>query len=295
MVRSSDARNSYGDAESCMSPSVSESTDLAEYRRPPVVEVAASIEFENIRELDAARLGLLWTRFRHDYPRTEQHPPLQTSSEAFELKRGGRLGFSVETSFPAPRLWFLNTDGTRLIQVQSNRLVLNWRELDTGQEYVRFSALRELLSDTVKEFVAFLQDEKLGDLLPDQVELTYVNHISARTISGHRRPLSDFVTCWNSAPSISLLGNAEETSFRSQYVLAEDGLRSARVFVELDSAYTAKDREPIYVLNLVARGAPEAQSVKSAFDFLDRAHEWIVNGFTLLTTNEAHQIWEQTT
>lgn len=271
------------------------SSSLPEYLRPPVVEVAASIQFENIPRLDAARLGLLWARFRNEFPDTDQHPPLQSSSESFDVKRGGRLGFSVETTFPAPRLWFLNTDGTRLIQVQSNRIVVNWRQLDSGETYVRFSALRELLSDTVKKLVDFLHEEQLGELKPDQAELTYVNHIPAGNSAALRRPLSDFVTCWNNAPSLSWLGEAEETSFRSQYVVERAGTPAARLFVELDSAYTTKGRAPLYVLNLIARGAPIDPTVQSAFDFFDSAHEWIVNGFTQLTTVAAHKLWERTT
>ena len=34
-----------------------------------------------------------------------------------------------------PRYWFLNEAGTQLLQVQSTRLVLNWRKNETDEEY----------------------------------------------------------------------------------------------------------------------------------------------------------------
>lgn len=264
---------------------------LPEYQHPPVVEVAASIQFANIRGLDAARLGLLWSRFRDSYPRTEQHPPLATASEIFESTRGGRVGFSAETSFPVPRLWFLNSDGTRLVQVQSNRLVVNWRQLDTGKPYVRFSGLMSMLSESVDLLGVFLDDEKLESMKPDQVELTYVNHIRLGEKGSARAPLSRYISCWRSEPASWTLGTAEEASFRTQYVLTRQGSASARLFVELDSGYTASSRTPIYVMNLIARGAPDTPTVESALSFFDEAHQWIVNGFTSLTTDEAHTLW----
>jgi uncharacterized protein (TIGR04255 family) len=276
-----------------MTESPSLDTVLPEYRRPPIVEVAASIQFANIRELDTARLGLLWSRFRKDYPRAEQHPPLPNDSESFDPNKGGRVGFSFETSFPVPRLWFLSADGTRLVQVQSNRLVVNWRQLDSGESYPRYSVLREMLSESLSVFRTFLEEEKLGDLSPEQAELTYVNHIPAGERGSPRQPLSRYVQCWRGAPESSGLGPEEETSFRTQYVVRRSGIPVARLFVELDSAYTNTGHAPIYVLNMIARGAPDLPSVSGAFEFLDNAHRWIVTGFTHLTTDEAHKLWER--
>ena len=264
---------------------------LPEYRNPPIVEVAASIQFANIRGLDAARLGLLWSRFRNEYPRAEQHPPLGNASETFASTRRGRVGFSVETSFPVPRLWFLSADGTRLVQVQSNRLVVNWRQLETGVPYPRFSRLKAMLAESLDIFTAFLADEALGGVIPDQVELTYVNHIPAGDSGSPRAPLARYVSCWRGESEQWDLGPTEESSFRTQYVVQREGTPAARLFVELDSGYTANGRAPIYVMNLVARGAPNSPTIEGAFDFFDNAHRWIVNGFTNLTTHEAHTLW----
>lgn len=266
--------------------------ELPEYRSPPIVEVAASIQFANIRGLDTAKLGLLWSRFRNEFPLTEQHPPLPVASETFGTSRSGRVGFTVETSFPNPRLWFLNTDGTRLLQFQSNRLVVNWRQSNTSQPYLRYTGLKALLIDTLTVFGQFLSDEGLGPIAPDQSELTYVNHIAAGEPGDQRKPLSTFVRCWKDELDMQGLESVEETSFRSQYVVRREG-PPGRLFVELDSAYTNVDRTPIYVLTIVAKGAPNSPDVNGALGFLDDAHRWVVNSFTHLTTVEAHNLWER--
>lgn len=168
---------------------------------------------------------------------------------------------------------------------------MNWRQLDTGKPYVRFSGLMSMLSEAVDLLVVFLDDEKLGSIKPDQVELTYVNHIHVGEKGSAREPLSRYISCWRSEPASWKHGTAEEASFRTQYVLTREGGVSARVFVELDSGYTVSSRTPIYVMNLIARGAPDNPTVESALSFFDEAHQWIVNGFTSLTTDEAHTQW----
>ncbi|MGH8591471.1 MAG: TIGR04255 family protein, partial [Gammaproteobacteria bacterium] len=110
---------------------------LPEYAKPPVVEVACAVQFEPITELHAGRLGALWGEYRDRYPRVEQHPPLPALREQFEATPA-RLGFTVETTFPMPRVWFLSAEGTRLVQVQRDYFILNWRKLDTDAVYPRY-------------------------------------------------------------------------------------------------------------------------------------------------------------
>lgn len=281
--------NASPDAEMTRLPSPASA--LPEYLRPPVVEVAASVQFPTIRGLNAARIGLLWSRFRAQYPQTEQHPPLPKTVETFESARVGRIGFSIETSFLTPRIWFLSDDGTRLVQVQSNRLIVNWRQLETGTPYLRFAGLMSMLSEAINTLASFLDDEGLGRIEPDQVELTYVNHIRAGEKGSRRDSLSRFLACWASEPTEWDFGASEETSVRTQYVMKRPNGASARLFVELESAYTATTGAPIYIMNMIARGAPSAATVESSFEFFEDAHEWIVKGFTSLTTQEAHAIW----
>ncbi len=266
---------------------------LPEYAAPPVVEVAASVQFANIKAMDAARLGLLWGRFRDAYPLTEQHPPLPRAHESINLAGGGLVRFSLERPNSPQRLWFLKSDGTRLVQVQSDRLVVNWRKLDSAEPYLRYSSVREMLREALTIFTQFLEDEQLGKVEPQHMELTYVNHVPAIGQDGNRAPLSSYLSCWRGEPASLGLANAEETSFRTQYILPCGSNTSGRLLVELESAYANKTRAPIYVLNILARGAPDEPTLASAFDFFDASHRWIVHAFTEFTTTEAHTLWKR--
>ncbi len=56
-----------------------------QFRRPPVVEVALSVQFEAVRALKAMHVGVFWDRhLRNLYPTAEEVPPLPSTIESFD-------------------------------------------------------------------------------------------------------------------------------------------------------------------------------------------------------------------
>src|SRR5690348_6823882 len=145
---------------------------LPEFAKPPVVEVACSIQFELIKELHVGLLGLLWEEYRERYPVVQEQAPLQTPREQF-TGTPPRFGFSMTGTFPMPRVWFLTEDGQRLVQVQRDHFIVNWRKLDTGAAYPRYPHLRDSLIEEIELFQQFLADEGLAPIRAIQAELTY--------------------------------------------------------------------------------------------------------------------------
>jgi uncharacterized protein (TIGR04255 family) len=262
---------------------------LPEYAKPPVVEVACSIQFEPIDKLHTGRLGLLWEGYRDRYPLVEQQPPLSPIREQFE-PAPMRLGFSFET-FPMPRVWFLKPDGTRLVQVQRDHFIVNWRKLDTDVEYPRYVSIRETLIEELAHFQAFLERESLGPIRVVQTELTYVNQIDARAPDGSRKPLSQIVRVWSGDAAKGKLPRFEETSFHARYIMRDGDKPVGRLHISLEPQLLGKDNTPAYALTVVARGAPATPDVDGALASLDRGHEAIVEGFTAITTDEMHAVW----
>src|SRR5438477_13086670 len=105
-------------------------TRLPEYSEPPVVEVAISLQFEVFESLRSPHFGLLWEKFRSEgYSRIEEHGELAPAFEEFE-QVPKKVGIRVQTFDDAPppaRIWFLNEPHNELIQVQRDRLIVNWR------------------------------------------------------------------------------------------------------------------------------------------------------------------------
>src|SRR4051812_4966915 len=107
---------------------MSDKENLPSFERPPVIEVLASIQFDPPIGFTAVHFGLIWDRFRAEFPTVEQRSPLPQMVERLGVAFQGQLvqmEFSSEP--PLPRLWFVSPSGDELIQVQSDRFIRNWR------------------------------------------------------------------------------------------------------------------------------------------------------------------------
>jgi uncharacterized protein (TIGR04255 family) len=109
--------------------------DLPQFDDPPVVEVAVSLQFSPIQELDAARLGLAWRHYRDHFPRVEMQPSVARLNERRAAGKAVTLSFQLEQGVPNLRFWFLNVDGTRLVQLQNDRISFNWRKAEGAEQY----------------------------------------------------------------------------------------------------------------------------------------------------------------
>ena len=78
---------------------------------------------------------------------------------------------------PLPRAWFISEDDTRLVQVQRDRFIYNWRKIDSDSEYPRYESLIDSFQEYLETFDSFLREFNLGPVQPIQYELTYVNQI----------------------------------------------------------------------------------------------------------------------
>ncbi len=266
---------------------------LPEFKKPPVVEVAISVQFEEL-QVHGAHLGLLWSEYRDSYPLAEQHLPIQTKVEQFEPPKASKPTIEFTPSIPTARYWFLNKQGTRLIQVQPNRFILNWRKLDTEEQYPRYRQIRENFLQELTRFREFIEREGLGEIIPDQSELTYVNHIRMDDVWERHGQVDRVVKLWSSESLVDdYLPEPEEVRLRVTYLIPDDDEPNGRLHVTLDPEHFKADESPLFNLKLIARGAPEGDGIEGALRFLDRGHEWIVQGFTSITSATMHAKWER--
>lgn len=269
--------------------------DIPDFGAPPVVEVAFSLQFDALPRFTAPYIGLLWQKFRDQLPEIEEHAPLEEVFEQFGPPAPTRLDVKIEDRPPVPRVWFMNRDKTELIQVQQNRFVRNWRKLQTNKPYPRYELIKEAFEKEVGMLTSFLAEHDLGGLVLNQCELTYVNHIEP-------------TVCWSShseAPAVfSILRSpeaaasdptAEDYAFRVRHLIrGEDGRPAGRISALMSPAWKALDRTPIFIFNLIARGAPTSNDLGAAMEFFDLGRLWIVKQFADMTTKEMHHAWHRT-
>ena len=269
--------------------------DLPDFRKPPVAETVLSLQFEPISGLTTAHIGLLWARFRADFPTIEEHEPLPTAIEEFGRPSLPPVHVSIEQDRPLPRVWFISKTKTELIQVQSNRFIHNWRRYQGIEPYPHYDVVnRPNFNAEVATFQKFLEDESLGPLKINQCEVAYVNHIEQAGVWETHSQFDKVFSVWNGGTSGSFLPKPEDVAMQVRFVIPDgSGKPVGRLHVVAHPAWRRTDQMPIFVLNLTARGEPLGDGVNGAFAFLDLARDWIVKGFAELTRPEMHRVWER--
>jgi uncharacterized protein (TIGR04255 family) len=261
---------------------------LPEYGNPPVDEVVCGVLFEPLKGFLLPHYGLLWEKFRLDYPHCQEVAPLMPLVETF----GEPPAPEVELAeIPLPRVWFLHDDG-RIIQLQRDRFLHNWRKLKPIDEYPRYRTVFHLFQSHFSTFQAFLHEMRLGPVIPRQYEMTYVNLIYQgegwETIGDIQQVFPDF--CWQERKD-RFLPRPGGINWRTSFPLPD---RAGRLHMQIQLAQRRADNRLTLRFEITARGfgadtAPEA--MKTWFDL---AHEWIIRGFADYTGPQIQrEVWRR--
>ncbi len=265
---------------------------LPDFSKPPVIEVALAVQFDLLSSLQTPHIGILWSNFRPTFPRVEQHPPRNSVIEKFGVRKPDKATVTFGMGIPVPRCWFLNETGTELIQVQQDCFVHNWRKGSEVDEYPHYRYIREKFELELNTFRQFIRNENLGEFIPNQCEVTYVNHIVLGEGWENHGQLDEVITVWSPHYSDDFLSKPEGVRFAVRYVIPDKtGAPLGRLHVSIEPGYRTIDEKPIFILRLTARGRPDGEGSEGVFRFLDRGHEWIVRGFASITTQRMHKIW----
>ncbi len=267
-------------------------SQLPDFENPPLTEVAISVQFESLPALQVPQIGLLWSKFRDRFPNTEQHTPLDPVIESFEQPVHPKIQFEISNVPPVPRCWFLNDAGSELVQIQLNRFTRNWRKVDKSDLYPRYQYVRSQFVQDFEYFCSFLEAEALGIIKPIQCEVSYINNIESTKDWNKHSEIGKVLAMWNPGKVGNLLSNLESGRVATQHVVrSSDGDPIARLHISTQPAFSAADNQPIFVMNITARGAPFEQSIQGVLAFIDKGRELIVQGFKSVTTPEMHKVW----
>lgn len=262
---------------------------LPEFEHPPVNETVLSLQFTPIPKFGIPHFGLYWATVRAEFPQFQVHPALPSVTEQLgePLPRQARLGIQL-VGEPDARCWFLDRSGNRLLQVQKDRFIHNWRQVSGDEEYPRYPSVRSTLETQWGRFCEFLRSEGLEAPHVNQCEVTYVNHIEYGKGWHGYGELSKVISGWSGATSGDFLPAPERANMEVHYRLPND---LGRLHVSMEPVFRGRDYKEVLQLTLTARGAPKSSALADILNWLDLGREWVVKGFTDLTTKSMHVIW----
>ena len=257
--------------------------NLPSYRKPPVVEVACGLRFKPLESWKLAHVGLFWDMIREEFPRCEHALPLDFGPGIMD----------VTTNLPLPRVWFINEDGDRLVQLQRNAFFYNWRLRSEKKPYPRYKNTIQNFEKYFDLFSDFVEREKLDPIEPTECELTYINHIPMdhgwKSAADIGKIIPDFR--WRSSVQRPFLRRPSLVTWRASFDLPE---KRGRLHVKMEQVQRKIDDTPILLFELSVRGLGEEKSWVAIRPWFDLAHEWIVRGFADLTSPKVQQqVWKR--
>jgi uncharacterized protein (TIGR04255 family) len=265
---------------------------IPKFDQPPVYETVLGVQFNPLKDFSIPHYGLYWGKIRGDYPKYDVHPPISPAVEQFDagLRKEAKAGIEVVT-VPEIRTWFINNNGTILLQVQKDRFLQNWRKIQDSDVYPHYDQLKPKFFEEWRTFCRFLEDTEIEQPEVNQCEVTYVNHIDVDLGPRRYGDLQKVISYWSGQCSGDFLSDPESVNFNCRYLLPD---KKGRLHITLQPAFRRSDAKEILRLNLTVRGRPKSSDVGDIAEWLDLGHEWVVRGFADVTTKEMHKIWGRT-
>jgi len=264
---------------------------LPEFDNPPVSEVVFSVQFTPLEKWRSPHGGMYWSVIQSDYPNTETLLPLSPQIEKFGEEFWERSsGVAVQLVKPdITRFWFLDAEGVNLIQVQQDRFIINWRRVKGTEVYPRYKEeIRPRFEREWARFREFLAESNIGVPEVSQCEVTYVNDIPiGEGEDAFTESLSLFSPWWGEG-SESFLPRPEVLTVSGTFQMPQ---KKGRLRFTAQHMRRRRDNASVVQLRLVARGKPNSNSDEDVMKWMDLGREWIVRGFTDLTSPEAHKKW----
>ena len=246
------------------------------FKNPPINELVIGAYFDPpVIALRSEHIGLLWSRFRSEFPKVEQREPILVGIHRHASPE------IMANEFPfMPRFWFVSEDETNLIQVQKNAFLLNWRKRKA--EYPHFSEhLKPCFDSYFAVFNEFLrEDVGVSDLGIGACELTYIDVIdpceywqgpqdTSRLIPSFAVP--DCATAPGVAPAFNCMYRYEiEPNCQLQIAI-----RTAEA--------TGDPNSPRLILEFKTLGRPGSVAKSDLDAWYDQAHDAIVARFLSMT------------
>lgn len=248
------------------------------FKKPPINEVALGYTFLSRPDFLVPHFGRFWAKIEDAYPTCQHASPVVDEG-----------GFDYSSEFLLPRVWFVGADNSRLIQLQQDRLVFNWRSTGADTPYIRFPEVLREFERVRGLFEAYVEQHTGQGVQPSSYTLSYVNAIKRDA------GLSCFESVGSTFPDVQwqrhtrFLPQPKDLSWKAKFELPNE---FGHLVADIQPGKLVRTNEAIIKLELAAMSGSLGGKSVDFNEWVTVAHEWIVNAFKDLTHSDLHkQVW----
>lgn len=242
-----------------------------EYKNAPIAEVVIGMQFDG-KVFDNPYIYNFYQDYKGQFPIIKENPALPSVIERIEGGAENKILQGFES-----RKFFINGNNSKLIQLQPDRLLFNWKRTTEQLEYPHFHAVLEEFMNIYTRLDADCDlDTKIT-----QVEITYLDHIV----------LDNFQkTDFNPNGILDIIAFNEETNIN--HLKFEIGIPkeelSGNIKVNITSALRNQDKGKVLVMENTCRGALGKLKKEEWFK---KAHNELIDLFDSITSDNAKKVW----
>lgn len=234
----------------------------------PVVEVVIGVQL-NAHPLDSHFIYNFYEEIKEQYPLTTYNPPLPI------IFQDGLRGFTGELAQFDVRTFFISLNRDKLVQIQSNKILFNWRKTDNESEYPHF---KNVLEKFMEIFNKIQQKRHLFQFI-NQLEVTYFDHFY----------LEDFnINNFNPQPILNIFNINRDISNLEYLITYPQKELKAEVIVDIKSGINNENQKKLFSMETTCRGFNSEIPLEIWFD---KAHKELLDIFWETTTETAKQKW----
>ncbi|MDZ7777255.1 MAG: TIGR04255 family protein [Bacteroidales bacterium] len=239
-----------------------------------MAELVVGVQFDQ-SIFDSTVIFDFYQKIKDKFPKIREDNLLPEIIEKTEsLNETNTQNSNIKSS----RKLFFNSKETKLIQIQHNKLLFNWRKAGGNEEYPHFDNVYAEFKKIYEKLT-----EKKNQNTINQYEVTYVDHINMKDFG-----IEAFNT--NSILSFNNFDNKEVIKSIFQHFSIPQIDLNGNINLQVQSAIRNDDKSKVLVIESTCRG----YSTNVSFDeWYNIAHERLVNQFEKMTTENAQLIWEK--
>jgi uncharacterized protein (TIGR04255 family) len=239
--------------------------------KPPVIEVVIGSQFDG-PIFDNSYIYDFYQKVKKDYPVVRENPPLPSIISNLNKPDQTRIlqGFNS-------RRFFISTKGDKLIQLQTDRLLFNWRKNNASEEYPKFT---NVLEDFLKIYELLSNDIKTASSKINQLEITFIDHISLKDFELNSYKLSDIFTQFNFSQELR--------SFDCNLSFPQESI-NGNLNLSIKTAVNIADQNKIIVCESTCRGNKTSTETHQAW--FQKAHAILLECFIDLFTDKSKKTW----